>query len=69
VALEDDGTAMLAFDVPSLTLLGGEYDLVLSAGGGAADRTARFTVVSEPGPQGIIDLGGSWDALSTEATR
>jgi ABC-type polysaccharide/polyol phosphate transport system ATPase subunit len=67
--LKDDGTAILAFDVPSLTLLGGEYDLVLRAGGGAADRTVRFTVVSEPGPEGMIDLGGSWETLSTEATR
>jgi ABC-type polysaccharide/polyol phosphate transport system ATPase subunit len=68
-ALEEDGTATLSFDVPSLTLLGGEYDLVLSAGGGAADRTVRFTVVSPPGAEGVIDLGGSWETLSTEATR
>jgi ABC-type multidrug transport system ATPase subunit len=69
VALEEDGTATLGFDVPSLALLGGDYDLVLSAGDGAADRTLRFTVVSEPGPQGLVDLGGSWEPLSTEATR
>jgi ABC-type polysaccharide/polyol phosphate transport system ATPase subunit len=69
VALEEDGTATLTFEVASLPLLGGDYDLVFSAGGGAADRTVRFTVVSQPGAQGMIDLGGSWETLSAEATQ
>jgi ABC-type polysaccharide/polyol phosphate transport system ATPase subunit len=62
--LEADGTAMLAFDVPALRLLAGDYDLVLAAGGGAPDRTTRFTIVSNSQADGVIDLEGSWKMLS-----
>jgi ABC-type polysaccharide/polyol phosphate transport system ATPase subunit len=70
--LKDDGTATLAFDVPALRLLAGDYDLVLAAGGGAPDRTARFTVVSHSEARGVVDLEGSWETLSavgSEAPR
>jgi ABC-type polysaccharide/polyol phosphate transport system ATPase subunit len=65
--LDADRTATLAFDVPQLTLLGGDYDLILSAGDELAlDRTVRFSVVSESSAQGVLDLGGSWRTLVPE---
>jgi ABC-type polysaccharide/polyol phosphate transport system ATPase subunit len=73
VTLDDSGTATIAFDVPALALLAGEYDLVLSAGReGTADRTVRFSVVSRAGASGVIDLGGRWAPLTgapSEAAR
>jgi ABC-type polysaccharide/polyol phosphate transport system ATPase subunit len=66
-SLDADGTATVAFDVPALNLLGGDYDLVL--GVGSADRTLRFSVVSEPGAEGVVDLGGSWETLTRSASE
>jgi ABC-type polysaccharide/polyol phosphate transport system ATPase subunit len=69
LALDAGGIATLAFDVAQLTLLGGDYDLVLSAGDEPSrDRTVRFSVVSESVAQGIIDLGGSWQSLAPAET-
>lgn len=71
VPMGSDGSASVAFEVPALTLFGGDYDLVLGAGGDpVADRTVRFSVVSESTAQGLVDLGGSWEPLTpAEANR
>jgi ABC-type polysaccharide/polyol phosphate transport system ATPase subunit len=63
-----DAPVPLAFEIPRLALLGGDYDLVLSAGaaGNAAgdrfDRVVGFSVASEPDVRGVADLRGSWSA-------
>ncbi len=66
VPLDQDGAGLVSFEVPALTLLGGDYDLALSAGEPdqvlALDRTVRFAVISESGAQGYVDLGGRWSA-------
>jgi ABC-type polysaccharide/polyol phosphate transport system ATPase subunit len=63
VPITADGSGATAFDVPALTLLGGDYDLVLGAGDEAsADRTVRFSVVSESAAEGSVDLGGIWES-------
>jgi ABC-type polysaccharide/polyol phosphate transport system ATPase subunit len=67
VAPDADGSATLAFDVPSLALLGGDYDLVLGDGG-PADRTVRLSVVSAAGAEGVVDLGGHWETMARGAT-
>jgi hypothetical protein len=68
VALDERGTANVAFDIPALALLSGDYDLALGAGTGSEvlslDRTVRFSVVSSSGAHGVVDLGGSWAALA-----
>jgi ABC-type polysaccharide/polyol phosphate transport system ATPase subunit len=68
VALDEDGSASLAFDVPALALLGGDYDLALGAAAGdeveALERTFAFSVASESDARGVIDLGGSWESMS-----
>ena len=60
-------TTRLVFEVPSLALLGGDYDVSLAAGDrgvdAAIDRTVRFSVAAEPGAEGIVDLRGSWRTL------
>jgi ABC-type polysaccharide/polyol phosphate transport system ATPase subunit len=63
----EGGRARLGFEVERLSLLGGDYDLVLSAGdaaGGAPtfDRVAGFSVAHEPGGEGVADLRGTWSA-------
>jgi hypothetical protein len=62
-----DRQAQVAFEIPDLALLGGDYDLLLGAP--SPDRTVRFSVASEPGPEGVVDLRGSWRALSVEGVR
>jgi ABC-type polysaccharide/polyol phosphate transport system ATPase subunit len=68
--LDPDGTAQLAFEIAALNLLGGDYDLALGAGHGAAaallDRTVRFSVAREQGAEGIVALGGAWRAMPVE---
>jgi ABC-type polysaccharide/polyol phosphate transport system ATPase subunit len=53
IELSADGTAELAFDVPQLRLLGGDYDVVL--GVPEPERTVRFSVARD-----LVDMGGSW---------
>jgi ABC-type polysaccharide/polyol phosphate transport system ATPase subunit len=61
------GTAQLTFEIPDLALLGGDYDISLGAGdAGTAielERTVRFSVARESGPEGSVDLRGAWRAL------
>jgi ABC-type polysaccharide/polyol phosphate transport system ATPase subunit len=56
VELGGDGTAQLAFEIPELPLLGGDYDLAVGAP--QLDRTVRFSVVRQP-----VDMGGTWRVL------
>jgi hypothetical protein len=66
--LDDDETAQLVYEVDRLPLLGGDYDLTLSATdgpfGGSVDRTVHFSVAREPGDEGVVDLRGTWRSLS-----
>jgi ABC-type polysaccharide/polyol phosphate transport system ATPase subunit len=68
VELAEDGRAALAFDVPALRLLDGDYDLALGAAAGDEDvlleRTVRFSVVSDSDARGVVDLGGGWESIS-----
>jgi hypothetical protein len=68
VALAEDGGATLAFDVPALGLLAGDYDLALGAAAGdeevLLERTVRFSVASDSEARGVVDLGGSWESMS-----
>jgi hypothetical protein len=68
--LDADGTAQLAFEISELNLLGGDYDVALGAGhGGEAaliDRTIRFSVAREEGPEGIVALRGEWRSMPAE---
>jgi lipopolysaccharide transport system ATP-binding protein len=65
--LDPDGTAQLAFEIPSLNLLGGDYDLAAGAGhrseAALIERTIRFSVAREPGDEGIVALGGEWRSM------
>jgi ABC-type polysaccharide/polyol phosphate transport system ATPase subunit len=64
VELAADGSARLTFEIADLALLGGDYDLALGAAGDAEDpsleRTVRFSVARSDGPEGIVDLRGTW---------
>lgn len=66
--LANHGSPKLAFEIPDLALLGGDYDLVVGAARPGQeptpDRTARFSVARTGGPQGVIDLRGSWRPLT-----
>ncbi len=63
-----DGTATMVFEIPDLALLGADYDLALGAAEAGAepaiDRTARFCVARSEGPEGVVDLRGSWHAAA-----
>jgi ABC-type polysaccharide/polyol phosphate transport system ATPase subunit len=67
VELDAAGSARMAFDVPDLALLGGDYDLALGAAAAgeepSVERTLRFSVADSGGPAGIVDLRGSWRTL------
>jgi hypothetical protein len=59
------GAVRVAFDMPRMSLLGGDYDVVVrardaSADAGARDRVAGFSVAHEPGGDGVADLRGAW---------
>jgi len=66
-----EATTRLIFEIPSLALLGGDYDVSLAAGDRgvdpAVDRTVGFSVAAEPGAEGIVDLRGSWRNLEPVA--
>ena len=65
-------STQLVFEIADLRLLGGDYDLALGAGAGSEppelERTLRFSVPKEPGPEGALDLRGSWRVLSRAGT-
>ena len=60
------GRLELAFEIPSLALLGGDYDVAVGVGdhdapaGSLLDRVARFTVPQTLEGEGIADLRGTW---------
>ena len=49
-----EAPAAVAYDIPALHLLGGDYDIV------CAGRVARFAVAREPDADGVVDLRGAW---------
>jgi ABC-type polysaccharide/polyol phosphate transport system ATPase subunit len=59
-------TLAATFEIPRVTLLGGDYDLVAGAldqdapPGPALDRVARFSVTHVSDGEGVADLRGSW---------
>jgi lipopolysaccharide transport system ATP-binding protein len=64
------GGGQLVFEVPQLSLLGGDYDVALGVHepGDTApgiDRLLSFSVASADGAHGIVDLGGSWSFSSS----
>ena len=60
----------VGYDVDSLALLGGDYDVAVGAYEQDApareqlDRLTRFSVASEPGGEGVADLRGKWSVES-----
>ncbi len=66
--LSRGSSAQLVFEIPDLRLLGGDYDLALGAAAQdeapELERTLRFSVPKQPGPEGAFDLQGSWRTLS-----
>ena len=53
----------VVFAVERLALLGGDYDLAVSADGGPPERVVRFAVAREPGGEGVVDLRGTWAGI------
>jgi ABC-type polysaccharide/polyol phosphate transport system ATPase subunit len=68
IELDADETAQLVYEVGDLRLLGGDYDLALSAtdgpSAGSVDRTVHLSVAQDPGDEGLVDLRGSWRSMS-----
>jgi ABC-type polysaccharide/polyol phosphate transport system ATPase subunit len=71
-----EGGGRLVFEVPRLTLLGGDYDVVLGVHepGDTApgiDRMLSFSVTGTDAAEGIADLRGSWsfNAAPVEVAR
>ena len=66
-----DGAARLVFEIPRLSLLGGDYEVALSVmdtgipDAAAYDRVVGFAVADEPGAEGVVDLRGTWTATET----
>lgn len=63
---ELDGEVAVAFEVPRLALLGGDYDVAVGCYAQDApearllDRLARFSVARTSDGEGLVDLRGSW---------
>lgn len=61
-----DARVEVAFEVPRLALLGGDYDVAVGAldqdapPGALLDRVTRFSVAQVSDGEGIADLRGSW---------
>jgi hypothetical protein len=63
------GAPAIAFEIPRLALLGGDYDLGIAAAPAgeppaSGDRLVRFAVAREPDAEGVADLRGSWRAVA-----
>jgi ABC-type polysaccharide/polyol phosphate transport system ATPase subunit len=59
------GNGQLTFEIPRLTLLGGDYDVAIAfhehgGDGPVIDRLLTFTVADVAGAEGIADLRGTW---------
>ena len=71
-SLEDLETgSRLSLEIPRLALLGGDYDLVVSAQERSdpdpgIDRLSSFSVADEPGAEGVADLRGAWRVADRE---
>jgi ABC-type polysaccharide/polyol phosphate transport system ATPase subunit len=58
------------FEVPRLSLLGGDYDLAVGTrrpgdeSPVAFDRLLAFSVVHAEGAEGVVDLRGTWEAIA-----
>jgi hypothetical protein len=70
-----DGAARLAFEVPRLALLGGDYDIAVGISEqdapptGSLDRLASFSVASTLEAEGTADLRGSWELSPRRTTE
>ena len=65
------GDGQLVFDVPRLTLLGGDYDLAVAINEPSdtppgIDRLLSFSVVSTADAEGIADLRGTWTVIGRQ---
>lgn len=71
--LPPGSSTQLVFEIADLPLLGGEYDVALGAAAqdevAELERTLRFSVPKEPGPEGTVDLRGSWRPLTRAGER
>jgi ABC-2 type transport system ATP-binding protein len=66
-----DGGARVVLDIERLALLGGDYDIVVSAHeegdpDPGIDRLIAFSVAHEPEATGIADLRGNWTVSERE---
>ncbi|MFL5823894.1 MAG: polysaccharide ABC transporter ATP-binding protein, partial [Solirubrobacteraceae bacterium] len=65
------GAQTLAFEIPQLTLLGGDYDVTvgLRTPGDqdppAVGRELAFSMVQTDGAEGVVDLRGTWSLAGT----
>jgi ABC-type polysaccharide/polyol phosphate transport system ATPase subunit len=66
--LDPGARTALVYEIPDLTLLGGDYDLTVGAGPSiheaAPQRTVHFSVVSDSDAVGLVDLRGTWRVRS-----
>lgn len=67
-----EGSLDMAFEIPRLALLGGDYDLVASLHEAddpdpGIDRLVGFGVAHEPYASGVADLRGSWSVARSTA--
>jgi len=72
---EGDGEVQVTFDIPSLALLGGDYDLAVGVAEqdappeGSLDRLARFSVMRTLEAEGVADLRGAWTVAGERTTE
>jgi ABC-type glutathione transport system ATPase component len=69
------GRAAVSFEVPRLTLLGGDYDLAVGSydhdapPSGMLDRLAGFAIAPTSDGEGIVDLRGEWSVERLDASE
>ena len=72
---DGDGEVQVTFDMPSLALLGGDYDLAVGVAEqdappeGSLDRLARFSVMRTLEAEGVADLRGAWTVAGGRTPR